>query len=42
MEFIARVLKPGKITIKKEVRELLEIEEGDYVSVTIKKVEKEG
>lgn len=35
--FVARVRKDGKITIPKEVRELLEINPGEFVDIKIKK-----
>ena len=35
MEFVRRIYEGGKITIPKEVRELSDIGEGDYVRVKI-------
>ena len=35
--FIARLRKDGKITIPKEIRELLKIEPGELVDIDIKK-----
>ncbi len=35
MQFIRRVYEDGKITIPKEVRELLDIQHGDYVRVVV-------
>jgi len=42
-EFNAKVLENGRITIPSVERDLNNIKEGDYVSVTVKKIqEKEG
>jgi len=38
MEFPAKVLDQGKITIPQEVREVLGIDKGDIVRVTISKI----
>jgi AbrB family looped-hinge helix DNA binding protein len=35
-----KVIHGGRVTIPSEVRELENIEEGDYVIISIKKVEK--
>jgi len=35
--FVARVRKDGKITIPKEIRELLKIEPGELVNIDIRK-----
>jgi len=35
-----RVIKNGRITIPQEIRDLEGIEEGDYLKVTIEKVER--
>ena len=40
MEFVAKVIKFGRVTIPQEIRELLSIDEGDYVVVNVEKVEK--
>ena len=40
MEFVAKVIKFGRVTIPQEIRELLSIDEGDYVVVEIEKVKK--
>ncbi len=40
MEVVARVQKYGRIAIPYEIRELLSIDEGDYVIVEIAKVKK--
>jgi len=37
-KFLARVISRGRITIPDEIRELLNIKEGDLLEVTIKKV----
>jgi len=36
--FVARVIADGKVTVPRRVRELLRIEKGDYVRVTITEV----
>ena len=42
-EFNAKVLENGRITIPSVERELNDIQKGDYVSVTVRKIqEKEG
>jgi len=33
--FVARVLQGGKVTIPKRLRELLGVEEGDYVRLAV-------
>jgi AbrB family looped-hinge helix DNA binding protein len=38
-KFVARVFLKGKITIPKDIRDKLEIEDGDYVSVIIWKTD---
>jgi AbrB family looped-hinge helix DNA binding protein len=35
-----RVIKGGRVTIPQEVREVEDIHEGDFVEVTIEKIEK--
>ena len=40
MEFVAKVIKFGRVTIPAEIRELLSIEEGDYVVVELRRVMK--
>ncbi len=37
-----KVIQGGRITIPQEVRELEDIQEGDYVKVTIEKIEREN
>jgi AbrB family looped-hinge helix DNA binding protein len=36
--FVARVLQGGKVTIPKRLRELLNVEEGDYVRLDLVEV----
>jgi len=36
--FVARVISDGKVTVPRRVREVLRIEKGDYVRVTITEV----
>lgn len=36
--FVARVLQDGKVTIPKRLRELLGVEEGDYVRLDLVEV----
>ncbi len=36
--FVARVISDGKVTVPQRVREVLRIERGDYVRVTITEV----
>jgi len=36
--FVARVISGGKVTVPRRVCELLQIEKGDYVRVTITEV----
>lgn len=38
--FVARVLIGGKVTIPVEIREILGIEQGNLVDMTVRKVEK--
>jgi len=38
--FVARVFQGGKVTIPKRLRELLEVEDGDYVRLGIVEVVK--
>lgn len=40
MEFVAKVIKFGRVTIPAEIRELLSIDEGDYVVVEVRRVRK--
>jgi AbrB family looped-hinge helix DNA binding protein len=35
-----KVIKDGRITIPQEIRELEDIKEGDYLRVTIEKIER--
>lgn len=35
-----KVIKDGRITIPSEVRELEDLKEGDYVKITIEKIER--
>jgi len=37
-EFVVRVFKGGKVTVPKRLRELLSIEDGDYVRLALVKV----
>ena len=39
-EFVARVFQGGKVTVPKRLRELFEIENGDYVRVALVEVMK--
>jgi len=42
-EFVVRVFKGGKVTVPKRLRELLEVEDGDYVRLALLEVwKKEG
>ena len=34
-EFVARVFQGGKVTIPKRARELLDVEDGDYVRLSL-------
>lgn len=34
-EFVARVFQGGKVTIPKRVKELLDVEDGDYVRLSL-------
>ena len=36
--FVARVIADGKVTVPRRVRDVLRIEKGDYVRVTITEV----
>ena len=36
--FVARVIADGKVTVPRRVRDVLQIEKGDYVRVTITEV----
>ena len=36
--FVARVISDGKVTVPRRVRDVLRIEKGDYVRVTITEV----
>ena len=38
MEFVAKVIKFGRVTIPQEIRELLGIREGDMVTMEVKKI----
>jgi AbrB family looped-hinge helix DNA binding protein len=35
-----KVIKGGRVTIPQEIREVEDIEEGDYIKITIEKVER--
>jgi AbrB family looped-hinge helix DNA binding protein len=37
-----KVIQGGRITIPQEVRELENIQEGDYVKITIEKIERQS
>jgi AbrB family looped-hinge helix DNA binding protein len=37
---IVKVIKNGRITIPSEIREIEDIREGDYLKITLEKVEK--
>lgn len=37
-QFVARVFQDGKVTIPKRLRELLEVEDGDYVRLALVEV----
>jgi bifunctional DNA-binding transcriptional regulator/antitoxin component of YhaV-PrlF toxin-antitoxin module len=37
-QFVARVFQDGKVTIPKRLRELLEVEDGDYVRFALVEV----
>jgi len=37
-EFVVRVFKTGKVTVPKRLRELLSIEDGDYVRLALVEV----
>ena len=39
-EFVARVFQGGKVTVPKRVRELLDVEDGDYVRLSLIEVVK--
>jgi len=39
-EFIGKVISEGRVTIPKKVRELLEIQEGDYVRLRLLEIAK--
>ena len=42
-EFVVKVLKGGKVTVPKRLRELFVVEEGDYVRLALVEVmKKEG
>ncbi len=40
MQFTGKVIRFGRVTIPQNIRELLNIDEGDYVIVEIAKVKK--
>jgi AbrB family looped-hinge helix DNA binding protein len=42
LNFVARVEKGFRVFIPRAVREVLGLEEGDYVEITIKKVKEGG
>jgi AbrB family looped-hinge helix DNA binding protein len=37
-----KVIKDGRITIPQEIREIEDIKEGDYLKVTIEKIERQN
>jgi AbrB family looped-hinge helix DNA binding protein len=37
-----KVIKGGRVTIPQEVRELEDIKEGDYLKITIEKIERQN
>ncbi len=40
MEFVAKVIQFGRVTIPSELREWMDIEEGDMVELSVRKVYK--
>jgi len=42
MEFIAKVMSQGRVTIPNEIRKVLNIKAGNYIRVTIEKLEREA
>jgi bifunctional DNA-binding transcriptional regulator/antitoxin component of YhaV-PrlF toxin-antitoxin module len=41
-EFVVRVFKGGKVTVPKRLRELFDVEDGDYVKLGLVEVLKKG
>ena len=41
-EFVVRVFKGGKVTVPKRLRELFDVEDGDYVRLALLEVLKRG
>ncbi|MEM3623345.1 MAG: hypothetical protein QXR76_06215 [Candidatus Bathyarchaeia archaeon] len=41
-EFVARVFKGGKVTVPKRLRELFDVNDGDYVRLALVEVLKKG
>lgn len=41
-EFVARVFKDGKVTVPKQLRELFDVKDGDYVRLALVEVVKKG
>ena len=37
-----KVIKDGRITVPQEIRDLEDIKEGDYLKITIEKIERES
>jgi len=42
MEFITKVMSQGRLTIPNEIRKVLGIKTGNYVHVTVEKLEREA
>lgn len=38
-KFIARMIAKGKLTVPEDIRKFLEIDDGDYVEVVIRKMD---
>jgi len=41
-EFVVRVFTGGKVTVPKQLRELFDVEDGDYVRLALVEVLKKG
>jgi bifunctional DNA-binding transcriptional regulator/antitoxin component of YhaV-PrlF toxin-antitoxin module len=41
-EFVVRVFKCGKVTVPKQLRDLWDVEDGDYVRLALVEVLKKG
>jgi AbrB family looped-hinge helix DNA binding protein len=37
-----KVIKDGRVTIPQEIRELEDIKEGDYLKITVEKIERQN